>query len=133
MPENNYFSDISNEFIAHYFELLSSNVKLLENMYVCNLFFFLTYQAENCVLVDGSNKFIGKTNVYQAITSIKEQGFSRNDNDKFIGQPYGKDEGIIITATAKIGSKQVNVTFILSEVDKIKHQFGIIFQLIYHC
>lgn len=36
---NCYFIDITNNFIQHYFELLSTDTKTLEKMYVCTFFF----------------------------------------------------------------------------------------------
>ncbi|KAK8883016.1 hypothetical protein M9Y10_045664 [Tritrichomonas musculus] len=117
---NCYFIDITNNFIQHYFELLSTDTKTLEKMY-----------AQNCKLINGTQKFEGKEAVYKEILTL--QGFSLGNDAKFIGQPYGNQNGIIINTSAKINSRPVSVTFVLSEINQLTHQFGITFQLIHPC
>lgn len=116
--ENSYFLDITNEFVGHFFEIISTDKSNLSKML-----------TETCVLFDDGNKVEGRDNVAKKILELAPTKIS---SDKFCGQPYGQQNGIIINTAAKINSHAVSITFILDEVDNFAHRFGISFLQIFH-
>lgn len=115
-----YFHDLTQEFVNHYAELMKEDPKKTEPMY-----------DNNVKLVFEKELFQGHDAVCNKIQSLGQLGLMNVPKKTIIGQPYGENGDVLITANLKFSKQEYISTFVLHEIDPQKHRFAIIAQIMH--
>ena len=86
-------------------------------------------ETDNVQLVIGSETIKGHKNVTDRINKLGT--FAPSGEIRFISQPYGSHGDVLIMTKLQAGGNEYITSFLLREVDKSSHQFGIIAQLLH--